>query len=58
MTAPEGAGRTESEALAEIRKYADERAWYGRRNRTVDSARIASDLLAILNSVQSSEAQQ
>ena len=31
-----------------VRKYADERAWYAARNRTVGSARIASDLFQIL----------
>lgn len=36
------------EINAKIRKYADERAWYGARNRTVGSQRIASDLLTIL----------
>lgn len=35
--------------LEAVRKYADERAWYGQRNRTVGSNRIASDLLAILD---------
>lgn len=34
--------------LEAVRKYADERAWYARRNTTVDSVRIASDLFDIL----------
>jgi hypothetical protein len=37
--------RTQLEA---VRKYAEDRAAYGRRGRTVGSARIASDLFAIL----------
>ena len=35
--------------IAQVKKYADERAWYGARNRTVGSNLIASDLLAILS---------
>jgi hypothetical protein len=35
--------------LARIAEYAREREAYGKRGRTVHSARIASDLLAILN---------
>ena len=35
--------------LDRVRKYADDREHYGRRNRTVGSARIASDLFAILD---------
>lgn len=33
---------------AKVREYAEDRAAYGRRGRTVGSARIASDLFALL----------
>lgn len=39
--------------LAEVRKYANDRM--ARRNRTVDSVRIGSDLLAILDRATSGE---
>lgn len=38
--------------LNSVRSYAEERAAYGRSNRTVGSARIASDLFAILDAEQ------
>lgn len=34
--------------LEAVRKYADERAWYAAKNRSVSSYRIASDLFRIL----------
>lgn len=41
--------------LDNIRKYADQRAAYGRAGRTVGSARIASDLFAMLSAPPSAE---